>query len=412
MQTKNFWGNMRESVRRFYLTSVHGDVSDAPIRGYLRAASQIEDLWQQIDERLVELLAQGIAPWEAYSHVRYPLAFIRAARALQVFVQELLAAQATFAPQTTGFLPQITYNQADALSQQIQPSLEYTLAALGDPAFEPDTPLPLVLGPRVEYGERPCPVTHLQGIIGAAREVRDWAAGLIAQYEQAINQARVPVPEEVTAHLKALHERLTQADFQIRFGTDFAGQVSQGQATPEMHMQAEDALWEALQSSFLLNQAVALPELLQPGRRSIASPRQGSGAGRYRDRRIAPDDLWSIAAPSARADLRGTTFGTKAMEEMWHTMGGVLSAGAQRYLDEVEAALAHEDIFPIAAMANCPYEPIYRTRRPFDVAGTTIPADAEFHWNFHRDEVESMRRFGRTVSWQECPEGERPRHSC
>lgn len=404
---------MGESARRFYLTGIRGEVSDATIQGYLRAASQIEDLWQQIDEQLAELLAQGIAPWEAYAQLRYPLAFIRAARALQVFVQELLAAEAAFAPQTTGYLPQITYNQADALSQEIQPALQYTLAALGNPAFEPDIPLPLVLGPRMEYGERPCPVTHLQGIISAAREVRDWAAGLIAQYEQAVNQARVPVPEEVPAHLKALHGRLTQADSQLRFGTDFAGQVSQGQATPEMHMRAEDSLWEALQSFFLLNQAVALPELLRPGQPSAAGVRQGTiqGQGRYRDRRISPDDLWSIAAPSARRELRGTTFGTEEMREMWQSMGEILSTGAQRYLDDVEAAVARGAASPVAAMANCPYELIYRTRLPLDLAGTTVPADYEFHWNFHRDKVEYMQRFGRTGNWQECPEGEMPRHS-
>jgi hypothetical protein len=178
-----------------------------------------------------------------------------------------------------------------------------------------------------------------------------------------------------------------------------------------MHMRAEDSLWEALQSAFLLNQAVAISALLRLGHPSSASLRQGSGAGRYRDRRISLDDLWSIAAPTARSDLRGTAFGTEAMREMWQSMDGVLSAEAQRYLDEVEAAAARDEIFPVVAMANCPYEPIYRTRRTLDLAGTTIPADTEFHWNFHRDEVESTRRFGRTGDWQECPEGDRSRHS-
>lgn len=45
MQAKSFLGTMREHVRHFYASSMHGEVSDANIRGYLRAASQIEDIW-------------------------------------------------------------------------------------------------------------------------------------------------------------------------------------------------------------------------------------------------------------------------------------------------------------------------------------------------------------------------------
>ncbi len=405
MPAKSFLGEKRGAVRHFYSTVVRGEVSDANIQGYLRAASQVEDFWQQIDDRLSALIAQGVTPWEAYAQLRFPLAFIRAARTLQVFVRELLAADAAFDPQTAGYLPQITYDQANALCQQIQPALHYTLAALNDPAFVPDIPMPLVLGPRVEYGEQPCPVTHLQGMIGAAREVRDWAAGLIAQYTNAVNVATVAVPEEIAAHIRALQGRLAQADSQLRFGTDFAGQVSQGEATPEMHTQAENSLWDALQSYFLLNQAVAMPGLLHPGRLDAINAQQGTAPNRtYHDRRIRPDDLWRVAAPSARSELRGTEFGADEMREMCQKMGGVLSAGAQQYLDEVEAAAARGDAYVVAAMANCPFEPIYRTRRLLNIAGTSVPAGYEFHWNFHRGHVESAQRFGRTNDWQECRE--------
>ena len=110
MQAKSFLGDMREHVRHFYATTIHGEVSDANIRGYLRAASQIEDVWQQIDEKLTTLISQGAAPWEAYHQLCYPLAFIRAARACQVFVKELLAADATAEPQMAGYLPRVTYD--------------------------------------------------------------------------------------------------------------------------------------------------------------------------------------------------------------------------------------------------------------------------------------------------------------
>jgi hypothetical protein len=115
MQAKSIQSDKRGGVHHFYATVIRGEVSDAAIEGYLRAASQIEDLWQQIDEKGATLIAQGMPPWEAYAQVGSPLAFIRSSRTHQVFVKELLAADVTFEPQTVGYLPPITYEQANAL---------------------------------------------------------------------------------------------------------------------------------------------------------------------------------------------------------------------------------------------------------------------------------------------------------
>jgi hypothetical protein len=404
MQAKSFLGEMREHVRQFYATTMHGEVSDANIRGYLRAASQIEEVWQHIDDKLAALISQGAAPWEAYHQLRYPLAFIRAARACQVFVKELLAADAAAEPQMAGYLPRVTYDQADALCHQIQPGLEHAVAALNDPNYISDVALPLIVGPRVESEGVPCPVAHLQGMVAAAREIREWAAGLIAQYELAVKDVDNPVPAWVSSHLTALQSRLAQADSQLRFGVDLVGQISQGEATPQLHEEAEKSLWEAMQNFFLLNQAVAMPEALQGSRTRTPGGGAGVSPGTYRDHRIRPDDLWRVAAPSARADIRGTTFGRDEMNEMCEKMGGILSAGAQQYLDEVDAAVARGDAYLIAAMANCPFEPLYRARRPLNLGGATIPAGYEFHWNFHRGHIESAQRFGRVHDWQECEE--------
>jgi len=404
MQAKGFLSEVREEARHFYATTIHGEVSDANIQGYLRAASQIEDIWQQIDDRLAAMNAQGVVPWEAYAGLRYPLAFIRAARTYQVFVRELLAADAAFDPKMAGYLPQVTYDQANALCHNIQPNLQRAIAALSGTNFVPDVSFPLILGPRVESDGRPCPVAHLEGMISAAREVREWAAGLIAQYENAVTHATNPAPAEIITHISELQSRLAQADSQLRFGADLVGQVTQGQATAQLHEEAENSLWDALQQLFLLNQAVALPEALRPVPRQTPVSRQPLPTRVYRDRRIRPDDLWRIAAPSARSELRGTEFGTDEMGEMCEKMGGILSAGAQQYLDEVDAAVARGDVYQIAAMANCPFEPLYKARRALEIAGSSIPASYEFHWNFHRGHIESSPRYGRAPGWQECQE--------
>ncbi|MBF6592046.1 MAG: hypothetical protein IVW57_16170 [Ktedonobacterales bacterium] len=400
MPAKSFIGEIEEAARHFYATALRGEVSDANVRGYLRAASQIEEVWQQVDDRLAQLTTAGTPPWEAYAQLRYPLAFIRAARTYQVFVRELLAADAAFDPATRGYLPRLTYDQANALCHQIQPNLQHAIAALHNATYEPDVALPLEFGPRIDAEDHACPVTHLQGMIGAARETREWAAGLIAQYEHAITIRGTAAPADATAHVTALNGQLAQADSQLRFGTDLVGQVSQGHASRELHEQAEDTLWQAMGGYFLINQAVALPEAL----RAPAPAAPGASRGTYRDRRITPSDLWQVSAPSSRSELRGTPFGTNEMREMCQKMGGVLSASAQRYLDEVDAAAQRGDVYIIAAMANCPFEPLYRARRPLELAGAQIPAGYEFHWDFHRGHVEAQQRFSRAGNWQECQE--------
>src|SRR5258708_7351860 len=210
MPGKSFFSNVRQELHHFYATTLHGEVDDANIQGYLRAASQIEDIWQQIDARRAELLAQGIAPWEVYQRVGYPLAFIRSARAYQVFVQQLLAADAASDPKTAGFLPHVTYDQANALCHQIQPALQHALAALHEKDTVPDASLPLTLGPRIENEGSPCPVAHLQGMLAAAREVREWAAGLLAEYSNEIKRTS-DVPETITTNLASLPGRRERA---------------------------------------------------------------------------------------------------------------------------------------------------------------------------------------------------------
>ena len=417
MPAKSFIGDMEEAARRFYATVMRGEVSDANVQGYLRAASQIADVWQQIDGRIADTVSQGEAPVNAYAKYGYALAFIRAARAYQVFVQQLLAADAAADPATAGFLPRVTYDQANALAHHIQPNLQRAVAAMTDTAYQPDVRLPLILGPRIE-ADGACPVAHLEGMIAATREIREWAAGLIAEYAEAVQSGATQnesasasgAPAEVADHITKLNSQLAQADAQLRFGVDLVGQATQGQATPELHEQGEDNLWEALQTYFLLNQAVALPDLLQPGKRQPGKSRAHQVANgnvkahEYHDRPIRPDDLWAVAAPSARSELRATKFGRDEMKEMCEKMGGVLSAGAQRYLEEVEEAVRRGDVVSISAMANCPFEPLYRAKRSLNIAGAHVPVNHEFHWNFHRGHMESAARFSRVDDWQECEE--------
>lgn len=405
MAAKSFIGGAEEAARHFYATVVRGEVSDEHVRAYLAAATQIEEVWGQTDATLGELRAQGMAPWTAYERLGYALAFSRAARTQQVFATQLLAADAAADPPTRGYLPRITFDQANALCHHIQPNLQRAVAALNDPVYEPEVALPLRLGPRVE-GDGACPITHLQGMIAAGREVREWTAGLVAQFGNEVASCGELVPAEVETHLAALRSRLAQGESALRFGTDLVSQVfAQRHAAPDLHGQAEDALWKALRAFFLVDQAVGLPRLLQEDARG-GSRGSHTGMGpphaHFRDRHVSPHDLWKIADPSARAELQGTEFGAQAMAEVCQKMGHVLSAAAQEYLHEVDYAAERGDAYVVAAMATCPFEPVYRARRNLTIAGARIPAGHEFHWNFPQGHVESVAHFGRSSDWQQA----------
>ena len=278
---------MGQWFQRFVTSGLHGEVSDATIQGYLRSASQIEEVWQQIDDSVETLIAQGMAPWDAYAKMGYALAFVRACRTNVVFVQELMKAHTAMDPTNAGYLPKVTYDQALALCEHIEPYLEEAIKASTNPRYVRSTyAFPLALGPHIRYTNQRFPLPHLQGIIGAAQQMRDWAAGLLAKYELALDAAKTPVPQAVATHLEEMKSELKLGDFHLRTGVDMVGQLSNRQVPDELGERAEGFLWEAMESFFKVSQLVANPGAsAQPPRRA---PSMVGHAQQYRDSHTSP----------------------------------------------------------------------------------------------------------------------------
>jgi hypothetical protein len=290
---------MGQWFQRFVASGLHGEVSDATIQGYLRSASQLEDIWQQIDDNVDAFIAQGMAPWDAYARMGYALAYVRACRTNVVFVQELLKADAAAEPASAGYLPKITYDQALALCEHIEPYLEEAIKASTNPRYVP-TPyaLPLTLGPHIRYANQHFPLPHLQGIIGAAQQTRDWAAGLLAKYELALRAAKTPVPQTVSTHVEEMRSELGLGDFHLRTGVDMVGQISNGQTTDELSKKADGFLWEAMESFFKVSQLVAISGTPAPARPSRNAPGIASHEQTYQ-RPPAPKLNTEIPVPSS-----------------------------------------------------------------------------------------------------------------
>ena len=253
---------MGQWFQRLRTNAKYGAVNDATIQGYLRAASQIENVWQQVDDKVDELILQGLPPWEAYSKMGYALAFVRACRMNVIFVQEFLKAETATDTANAGYLPKVTYDQALALCEHIEPTIEEAIKASSNSRYTlPSSTLPLKLGPHIANMYQSLPLSYLQGAIRAAQEMKDWTAGLLAKYELALQAAKLALPQEVSAHLEQMKSELELGDFHLRTGVDMVGQISQGGVAEALHQKAEGFLWEAMESFYNVSQMVAMPDL-------------------------------------------------------------------------------------------------------------------------------------------------------
>ncbi len=233
---------------------LHNEVSSAAIQGYLRQGTQIEQLWQQLDEQMTALTLQGMAPWEAHSKLGYALAFARACRLNIVLVQKLVEGAD---PKNTGFIPRATYDQAQALGELFEPCMEEAIKAL-DPRYVSAYKLPLRLR-RVQDEGRP-PAPHLLGLLAAGRETREWAAGLLAQYDVAIQAPKLPIPQSIAAHLETMKHQLALGDFHLESAQNLLGGISSGkQVADALCTEGEGLLWEAMESFYQVSQLVAYP---------------------------------------------------------------------------------------------------------------------------------------------------------
>lgn len=233
---------------------LHNEVSSEAIQGYLRQGTQIEQVWQQIDEQVAALTLGGMAPWDVYNKMGYALAFVRACRLNVVLVQKLLEGAD---PTNSGYVPRSIYDQAQALGELFEPYLEEAIRLL-DPHYATRQRIPLALR-RVPYTGR-YSASHLLGVMAAGRETREWAAGLLAQYEVAVQAPKIPLPQPVAAHLDAMKNQLALGDFHLESGTNLIGGVRNGQqVADELCVQGDNLFWEAMESFYRISQLVAYP---------------------------------------------------------------------------------------------------------------------------------------------------------
>jgi hypothetical protein len=360
-----------------FWSALQGEVSGEALRAYRCAGLQVLDLESA-------LAAAGArdpgAAWQTPDHVRHALLFHWVAGGLLSVANHLLDADAAAEPATRGYLPRLTFNQAKALYTQVPEYLRRGFEALANPAYNPDCPLPVELGPRLT-GDGPFPPTFLRGLM-AAVEALDAHADLRLTTLTA-DLGRTPAGgggarSADRQTLARLRQARAAAGSRAKWGlAKAAGAAGGGSKTAQA--EALSYLWDALADLFLLGQTLALPDLLPPLTGGAPARRRG----RTRGRRISQrgEDRWVVSDPAARRALQHTAFGEREIALFWRERNWRLSDREADTLAEIRWLREQNRIEAVGLWAVAPFDTVYCAAEPVSVQGHRVPRDHEFRYD-------------------------------
>ena len=345
---------------------LHNEASSASLQGYVHQGTQLEQIWQQAEEKVTELTLQGLTPWEAYSAMGLALAFVRACRLNVVLVQKLLEGAD---PKNTGSIPRATYDQAAALGELFEPCMEEAIKAL-DTRYVSRYRIPLRLR-RTTYEGRPTAL-HFLGMMAAGRETREWAAGVVAQYEVAIEAPRLPIPQAITAHLEAMKNQLALGDFHLESGMNLIGGIRDGKQVAEaLCVQGENLLWEAMEGFYQVSQLVAYP-----GARLSAAP--GAPAP-------APERRHTDGAPHLTLPPSKLAEAVARVDDMLNQLGpthpagelGPTSSGRPDLLEDLQMKASSSASPGSSSSASTLLDQLHMTPTPLPPSAAPLPDASE-----------------------------------
>lgn len=315
---------MGQWLQRLVASAKYGTVSEETVQGYLRSASQIEEVWQKVDEKVNELILSGVPAWEAHSKMGYALAYVRACRLDVILAQELLKANAMEHSVGTGKIAQVTHDQAIALCEHIEPLLEACFKAMN--GVRGSSSLPLNFGPHIRDSYHPFPIAHLQGCLHGTQEMKTWVDGTLAQYELATTGC----PQLVIDHIKQVRGDIDLAQFHFQTGADMVGQISLKKTTDELNNKAEGFLWEAMESLYKIIQVIAMPNasfgrMKQP---EVVKPSKPVQIAHIESRPLPKPE--PVKPPEPLPDYSSLLGGVKKEENIHLDTLGLLDGGRQQ----------------------------------------------------------------------------------
>lgn len=366
MDTPGIWTRVRAFTR--------GERDAETLYAYRQAGVQVHPMLDEAERRRLDLTLSGTSPFAVKRHVGLELACAWNAFALQTLGEKMLAADEVADPGTVGFVPPVTFDQANGYFTEVPRWLGYASQAAHDPEFElPAGTLPAKL-PDWSPVE-PCPRPPLEAMIAALNAMRVHAEAAMHTLEQATPQGDAPKLARLRGQVAEATSKASYVSGMYRPGSSQA-----------LHEQIEEHAKGAIEGLYRVGQLISYPALLSEGPRA-ASPRRGQGRGPGLRTALPGEsgfDPWAMTLPNSVGFLRRDADARRVIDEMWSLDPDPLAT--VQLWDDIRQAVKTGGAKvarggggqPVGFYFCTPYCAIYEATRPLMIGGTAVRTGERF----------------------------------
>lgn len=360
--------------------AMRGEVSADTIESLRRAGRGVYEDLLLADSLRERLAMDGVDVWSMPAGSRSQLLCTWNAFALQTLGEAFVDADYAADPQTVGYLPPVTAEQAARFLGEVEHWSAAAHRAAVDPAFD-ITQVQVVPALLPAWAEvEPCPMPHLQAMLASGRAMRDRAEHALADF------ARAKVPADRAGDAATLAGLAADANSAL----DYAAGLWSPVMNLQLHERTENSLRRAIEGYYRLVQLLAMPDLLrQPEVQAVTVSAAGA--------RPLPGqrgfDPWVLTDPAARASWQRDRNAVRAIENLWyHDPDPAATLSIQGQIDAAVAA-GHvqagvtPDGSPIGNYFCCPWSAVYLVRRPVVISGRRLRPGQQFTFDVSAEEI-------------------------
>jgi hypothetical protein len=379
------------------LAFVQGEVSADTLESYRRAGSTVHPMLHKAEAQRLHLKIEGLNPYRAPLATQAHLLCVWNAFTLQTLGDQFLDADYRSNPATVGYVPPKTADQIFAFYDQVEGWVSRASQAQSNPAYRLDVEVPAELPPWSEV--EPCPQSHLDGMMAAARSLRTHAEIAMGAFEA----------EGLPASQQNILYQLRQLAAAATSKIEYAEQLWGDRVSAELHEKIEDHAKTAIECYYQLGQFLAMPQLLeqrassQPARQPASQ--QLAAAAEMACVLALPGrsgfDPWCITDPFTRAEWQRDPEAQESIEEMWkHDPAPDRTLAIQTQINQ---AMLRGDIAyatdnqgdRIGHFYCCPWSPIYVVKRGLIIGLQRLRTLQKFTYEVDADEVLEGGKFKR-----------------
>lgn len=363
---------------------LQGEVPADTLEAYRRANLQVFEMLDQVEARRAACAAQGLDPWTVPPATRAEFLCAWNAYVLQTLGTDILDADYAAEPVTAGYVPPVTADQALRFFAQVEGWMNRAQQAHANPDYVLDVQVPADLPSWSLL--RPCPTSHMQGIMHAMRSVADHASAAMGFLPEAAAGGA-----EQQAQLNRIRQLYVAAQSKARYATELHGVNS----SRDLYERLDPHVREAIELFYKVGQLIANPGLATaPAAAPLPAPihvtaEAGSTLPAPLPGVLPGDprfDPWCLSDPDARDVLRQDSKARRALRKMWD-----LDPEPARTLalyEEIRAAFERGEIEYATSKRRrvgyhhrCPWGPVFVAIRNVKLGGTRVGTLQQFFYD-------------------------------